>query len=87
MTVYTADMDRTNIYLDPETRAAAQFIKDRFAMPSDSAAIRFAVRDVAIKNGWKPGGAPPKPSRQRQRRATLADQQAEALGGQDAGQG
>lgn len=63
--MYTADMDRTNIYLDPETRAAAQFIKDQLGMASDSAAIRFAVREIAMARGWLPGGEPPKPSRQR----------------------
>lgn len=65
MAVYTPDMDRTNIYLDPESRAAAQFIKEQLGMASDSAAIRFAVREIAMGRGWKPGGEPPKPSRQR----------------------
>lgn len=67
MVVYTQDMDRTNIYLDPETRAAAQFIKEQLGMASDSAAIRFAVREIAISRGWQRDGAPPKPSRQRKR--------------------
>lgn len=65
MTVYTGDMERTNIYLDDDTRAAAQYIKDQYALPTDSAAIRYAVRQVAMSTGWKPGGPPPKPSRQR----------------------
>jgi hypothetical protein len=67
MAVYTADMDRTNIYLDPETRAAAQYIKEQTGAASDSAAIRFAVREIAMARGWQPGGDPPKPSRQRKR--------------------
>jgi hypothetical protein len=65
MTVYTSDMERTNIYLDDDTRAAAQYIRDQLAMASDSAAIRYAVREIAMGRGWKPGGDPPKPSRQR----------------------
>lgn len=65
MTMYTPEMERTNIYLDDDTRAAAQFIKDQLGMASDSAAIRFAVREIAMGRGWKPGGDPPKPSRQR----------------------
>lgn len=67
MVMYTGEMERTNIYLDDETRSAAQFIKDRFGLSSDSDAYRYAVRQVALQNGWQTGGPPPKPSRQRER--------------------
>lgn len=67
MVMYTGEMERTNIYLDDETRAAAQFIRERFALSSDSDAMRFAIRQLALQNGWQTGGPPPKPSRQRER--------------------
>lgn len=73
MTVYTAEMERTNIYLDDDTRAAAQFLKELYSLPSDSAAIRFAVRDLALAKGWRPGGGPPKPSRQRRHSSAPGD--------------
>lgn len=53
MPVYTPDMDRTNIYLDDETKAAARYLQEMHGIATLSEAIRYAVRDVARRGGWR----------------------------------
>jgi Arc/MetJ family transcription regulator len=51
--VYTDGMERTNIYLDDETKAAAQHLKDVHGITTVSEAIRYAVREMARRQGWR----------------------------------
>lgn len=53
MAVYTEPMERTNIYLDDETKAAAQHLKDVHGITTVSEAIRYAVREMARRTGWR----------------------------------
>jgi Arc/MetJ family transcription regulator len=57
-------MERVNIYLDEDTKVAAQYIREHHALSTDSDAVRYAIREVARRVGWKPGD-PPKPRRRR----------------------
>lgn len=53
MAVYTDGMERTNIYLDDETKAAAQHLKEVHGITTVSEAIRYAVREMARGSGWR----------------------------------
>jgi len=63
-------MERVNIYLDDDTKVAAQYIREHHGLSTDSDAVRFAIRDVARRTaGWKPGDPPkPRPRGRRSRR-------------------
>jgi Arc/MetJ family transcription regulator len=58
MTEETRPVDRTNIRLDEQARADARIIARHYNLVSTSAAVRFALREVArrIEEGGLSGG-------------------------------
>ena len=47
-------MERRNIMMDEATLAAAEHLKETHHLTTTSAAIRYAVQELAKRTGWKP---------------------------------
>ncbi len=65
-------MERRNVTLNDETMQAADYLKEQYHIASTSAAIRYAVMELAKRAGWKP---------ESKRRRTPTSRQGDGEGG------
>jgi hypothetical protein len=59
-------MERRNVMIDDKTMRAADWLKEVYSLGSTSAALRYAVRELALQTGWQSEQRPPKPKRRQQ---------------------